>query len=561
VTDSVTPRGSGPAGAGQPVPVDTGRGLSVLHRDRLLYSRYDPRKNSLSCVQLASIRPETLVLCVSPVLGYGLVELLEKLPEGCFVLALESDEALMAFSVPHIPETVLDDSRFRYIRTRSAFRVLETIEALPAGPFRRCLRLDLSGGAALDPAFYGETVSAIDEYLSRYWRNHVTLMRLGRNYARNIFRNLALLGESLALPFRKSALPVFVAGAGPSLDEAFPFILGHRESLCLLAVDTALPALRDAGLLPDAVVLVESQFWIERAFIGFRGSGIPVIADLTARTAAVRATGGPVHFFFTGYTKAAWLDRLRTGGFLPPEIPPLGSVGLVALEIALGIAGPGIPVFASGLDFSWKTGLTHARGTPAVRGMEDSACRLDPPGSPHADFAPGVYQVAGKDGMQVRTDPSLSGYADLCCLRFGQDRQGEAGRPRFIDLGSSGFPTAAGRPVFAEADAIIRGMTKEDGTAQAGSSCPFPGPLFQADRGRVSAFLANEMKGLELLKGILTGNIRIEDAPGTLEGLVRERDYLFLHFPDACRGYSADTQFLKRIRIELEYFLKTLARS
>lgn len=248
----------------RPSPVDTGRGLSVLYRGRYLYSRYDPAKAALEAASALVIPAETLVLCPSPLLCYGIDSILEKLPQTSHVLALECDEELMAFSAARIPDWLKGHAGFSFIRTSSIARVLETVDTLNGGPFRRCIRIDLSGGAALYGDFYRSALCAIDEYISRWWRNHVTLMKLGRNYARNFFINCSMMPRSCAIPSSRVPLPILVAGAGPSLDVSLDFIKRNRGRLHLLAVDTALPTLRDSRIEPDAVIVVESQFWIDR---------------------------------------------------------------------------------------------------------------------------------------------------------------------------------------------------------------------------------------------------------------------------------------------------------
>jgi len=548
VTDALRPR-----------LLETGRGLTVTINNRYLYSRFDPSKNAVLIAGTAAIPNETLILCVSPLLGYGLAELLSRLPPSCCVLALECDENLMALSVGAIPESILAHPSFKYIRTAAVSRVLETIHALPNGPFRRCLRLDFSGGANEHADFYARTLTAIDEYISRYWRNHLTLMKLGRSYARNLFRNCALLPDSFLAAEKSVNKPVFVAGAGPSLDSSFEFLRDNRQGLFLLAVDTALPALRDAGLRPDAVVLVESQFWIERAFAGFRDSRIPVFADLTARPAAIKATGGPVSFFFSEYTEAAFIDRFLGSPFAPLTIPPLGSVGLVALHLARLMTAENIPVFFSGLDFSWGTGYTHSRGAPAVRSILNTCGRLSPAGSGVPALQPGVFTIGGKNGQPVNSDPSLAGYARLCAAQFGIPETAEAAPHLLFDLGSNGLPT--GCEFLSPDKAAVR--LKPD--------TPETTPEFERRRTAatsesIRAFLENEKVKLLRLKNLLTGgttDIRSGDSSSEtvdaeIAAFVAELDYLFLHFPDGYRGYSAEKSFLKRVRVELEYFLKTI---
>ena len=537
-------RDGDPSGtAARPSTVETPRGQSVLYRGRYLYSRYDPAKSPIEAARAAVIPDETLVFCPSPILGYGLSELLTSLPARSFVLALEADENLMAFSAERIPREILLNPRFKLIRTSSLARVLETIDALGQGPFRRAVRIDLSGGTALNGDFYREAQAGIDEYISRWWRNHVTLMRLGRNYARNFFSNCHSLPESFALPASAIARPIVVAGAGPSLDASLRLIAENRERVFLLAVDTALPALRDSGIFPDAAVLVESQFWITRAFIGFRGSRLPVYADLTANPEAVLSTGGPIHFFHTAYAKAHFLSRFSEYGLSPHGVTPLGSVGLSSLELALSIAAPDVPVLFTGLDFSWGSGFTHSRGAPSARDALAVSWRLSPAERSAIADSPAVETAIGKGAAAVRTDPALSGYAALCAARFG-------GESRLFDFGSSGIPTGCAQVTADEARAIIARHPP----------CALPDPeRASVDGARLDSFLSEEKERLRAIRAILTGqDARKEGAANRLREFIEDSDYLYLHFPDGYRGYSASDAFLRRIRIELEYFLKTL---
>ena len=575
MTDFSGARGTDNRPAEQPALIDTGKGFSVSYLGRLLYSRYDPLRIPLGIIKSTPLRNETLIICPSPLLGYALAELLDTLSEDCLVLAIECDETLMAFSVAQIPEQVLKHPRFRYIRTSSPAKAVEYIDGLGLRPFRRCLRLDLSGGSALNGRFYDDTVKLVDGYIQQYWRNHFTLMKLGRNYARNFFRNLPTLASSTDagtlierdLTGKKAIL---VAGAGPSLDVSIPFIRSHRKELFILAVDTALRSLEDSGVAPDAAVLVESQFWIERAFTGFRASRIPLLADLTARPSAVAALGGERAFFLSEYANLRYLRRFLDSDKAIPVIQPLGSVGLVALELASDIAKKyahqETPIFFTGLDFSWGRGLTHSRGAPAANEERMQANRFAPAGSRVPSVSPGVIASTGKDGEVAFTDPALSGYAQLCAEAFAQST-GLKSRQIF-DLGTTGLDMGFTRATAAAAEMKLAEATPVQAATE------IPGIATKtADRARLTdsdpddrvaqkkairIFLESEKEKLETVRSVLTGTIDIENANDFLSREIRDMDYLFAHFPDAYKGYRNDPDFLKRVRVELEYFLKTI---
>jgi len=552
VTDNTVFRGTEACSPERPSLVDTGKGFSVIYQNRYLYSRHDPSRNPEQIARNLPIRSETLLVLISPLLGYGVQELLDRLPPSCLVLGLEYDQNLMAFSSEQLSDNIKAHPSFKYIRTSSPEQALTYIDSIEGMPFRRCVRVDLSGGSALNPDFYARTVSLVDEYISRYWRNHVTMMKLGRNFARNFFRNVPLLGDSYAITPNLAKRPVFIAGAGPSLDTTLPFIRAHRSQICLLAVDTALSSLQDAHIVPDAIVLVESQFWIERAFAGFRDSRIPIFADLTARNQAIQATGGDMFFFVSEYAKTKYLKRFISKGYAPQVIPPLGSVGLSALYLAGIISKPEWPVFFTGLDFSWDRGFTHSRGAPSIREIMRTSGRFNPQSPSILSEGSQVTKVIGKNGKEIRTDPALSLYAQLCKASFARSKRS------YIDLGSTGMDIGIEKMTEACAKDILDGIF-------IGQQVP-PDAMeknkFSVPPKDLENFLGEERKNLEALKGILTGtskgDMTEDDAKKTVSTLVGEMDYLFLHFPDSYLGFSDKPAFLKRVRIELEYFLKTL---
>ena len=63
----------------KPCLVETSQGFSVLYKERYLYSKYSPAKSVLQRVEELTILENTLVVCLSPCLGYGLEELIKKM--------------------------------------------------------------------------------------------------------------------------------------------------------------------------------------------------------------------------------------------------------------------------------------------------------------------------------------------------------------------------------------------------------------------------------------------------------------------------------------------------
>lgn len=532
-------------GEAGPELVDTGKGLTVRYRDRFLYSAREPERAPSLTGGKASFLPETLVVCLSPLLGYGLREILSRLPARSFVLCVECNSELHALSESYISKDIRTDSRYKLIQIRSIADLCSEVEKLPHFPFRRCARVDLSAGSSLNETLWDDAIRAIDSTIGTYWKNRVILMRLGRNFARNLLVNARLLRRAQPLARASVAKPIFVAGAGPSLDATLAFVRTRAPSLYILAVDTALPALRAAGITPDAVVVLESQYWIERAFIGFKDSRIPVFADMTARPQAILATGGDISFFHTKYAESRFLSRFAASGVAPLEAPRLGSVGLSSLWLATNLAGQNAPIFFAGLDFSWGRGFTHSNDAVASNADRACATRLSPVGMAANSFAVGVSESEGKNGESVRTDPALSLYAALC-------RDALAGTRGVYDLGGTGLPTGFPAMTREEAD---RRITDWDNAHSARDSRSLRDAHDDAHVGElIDRFLTGEKTKLESLRATLTGKAKAENVRDS----IAELDYLFLHFPDGHAGPNDSQGFLNRIRVETEYFLKAL---
>ena len=339
--------------------------------------------------------------------------------------------------------------------------------------------------------------------------------------------------------------PLLVVGAGPSLDTARDFIIKNRNSFFLLAVDAAAAALLP-DIQPDAIVLVESQYWIDSAFIGLHKYGIPVFADLTASPRALQACGGNVYFFCTEYARLKYLERLYQT-LQPLILLPMGSVGLTALQLALALAAPRLPVLHTGLDFAWQNGLTHAAGSSPVKKLFAEINRTESPYK--LSISTGMQHIVGKKGFSYWTTPTLSGYAELYRHTF-------SGNERIIDIGTEGCFLNGRQADMTEAERILTDAGKSNINADDSLFFACKSDTANEQYEALCSYLTGEAEALTILNDHLQGKRSISEH--MMEQLFAERDYLYSHFPDATRSYSLDLGFLKRAGIELRYLLKIL---
>ena len=553
-----------------PCEVPARRGFTVSCRGKTLLSRIDPVAQGERLAAEIPLKERTLYFCPSPLYGYGLALFLGKLKsdpllKDSAVLCAEADGKLFDIAYNAFGELCRNAAPADEGIRRLVLAKVSDPQSLCAfvrktwgeRRFRRVEVIRLTGGWQLFPQLYADCEQALRREMALEWRNAMTMIHLGRLYARNFIRNLSILpcGENIAA-LNYSSSPVLVLGAGPSLDPlldglsvfcggSVPQPEGRRFKI--ICVDTCIPALRERGIKPDLAVILESQHWNLRDFTGARGWDIDAAIDLSALPASGRVLGGRRFFFTTPWTGLALFGRLREAGLLPETFPPLGSVGLSAVAIALRVSSG--PVVTGGIDFSYTLDAYHARSTPGHGDLERKQSRLKSMINAGAALRDGVSVLLSKDGKSVRSDPAMRNYWDLFEQEFG-------GNPRLLDITGPGLPLGVKTVSRAEAFGILNGGSgfpiqagPSPGASPAGAGT-FPG------REKTAAFIRRETDTLEALRDMLSGARAMDSF--LFEEYLDAADYLWAHFPECAGGGRrppcTDLSFLKRVRAGTEYF-------
>ncbi|MDR2211086.1 MAG: DUF115 domain-containing protein [Spirochaetaceae bacterium] len=551
------------------------RGCSITYKNKTLLSIIDPVAQAEKTAAQVLNQDRTLYFCPSPLLGYGLETLLSRSGPGSAVLCVETDAALLDLSRSSMggillhPRLVLTGAAdgaelCRLVRQKWGARV-----------FRRVVMVKFSGGWQLDSAVYDALADFLRRDIARQWGNAMTLVKLGRRFMRNVLRNLAALRGSRPMGgLHFGDKPVLVLGAGPSLDPLLDRLrrssVLHRfpRPFAVVCVDTCLGSLGERGITPDLAVILESQFWNQRDFIGRGHTQIPAALDLSAYPSSAEALGGPVYFFFTPWTSLRIFDRIQAAGLLPPALPPLGSVGLTAVELARRLSTG--EIITAGIDFSFTMDRTHARSSPNHLASLTAQNRLTGLINGAAVFRPGTFNVPSKTNQPVRSDPAMRTYRSLFEQEFAPDR-------RIRDVAGTGLPLGLQTLTVEEAAQLLEGggrtevpqegapgdeispeKTAQGGVSHGGSPAEDSGGSGGEGRGlpELETLVRREAALLEELRDMLTGAVN----PGGLDALLDEADYLWAHFPDCAgtqgrRPPASDLGFLKRVRAEIDLFL------
>jgi len=530
-------------------------GYQVHFRGRRLYAPKDPRGGAARRATAREIEPGTLVIAVSPLLGYGIPELLDTCPPDAVVLAVELDPDLAELTAAGPT-----DSRLYRALAPSPAGLEDLIPLLLAHRPRRTTLVSLSGGFALHAEAYRRLATRLDDEIRLFWQNSMTRVRMGRLWIRNLVRNLPLLPATTPLSDLRTDRPLLVAGAGPSLDLHTADIpqdgTPQRGRLTILAVDTAVAPLAAHGITPDIVLAVESQQANAADFLAPRGpddtpprAAFPfhLICDLTSYPGVVhRAPPHRVSFVSSQFAQTALLERLRARDILPEPVPPLGSVGVLAVHLARRLTTA--PVAFLGLDFAYDLEGTHARGAPMQLRALTTRNRLDPSPFFGLAMARPLLTLPGKSGSPLRTDTVLLSYAEqLQTITAGTAAVYDASPRHGLPSGAPPAPPdwATAAPAAAVADRRDAHLPDTE-TVRTALRQEHERVVRLAQRLRTAVAAAGAAESIA------------DSTYAELRPALEELDYLYLDFPDSP---SASRSFLGRLLLSALSYEERISRA
>ena len=275
---------------------------------------------------------------------------------------------------------------------------------------------------ALDEEWYAGVEERIGIWNSRGSVNRATQQRFGKRWVRNLSQNLAAVRDIPGISrlegiLEKTDIPVFLAAAGPTLDDAGPLLAEIAARCVTVAVDTSLRFLVSRGIDPDFVVSVDPQYWNFRHLDRVPAPSTCLIAESAVYPPVLRHPFGRI--FLCG-------SFFPLGRFIENRLDPkgdLGAGGSVATSAwdfirLLGARN----VWIAGLDLSFPELKTHFRGAVFEEKSHAESYR----------FAPGEtwnfralrdgqpFPAKRSSGGLVLTDKRLSLYAAWFENRFSQ---------------------------------------------------------------------------------------------------------------------------------------------
>lgn len=327
-----------------------------------VHSGFDPKAEG---ERLAAgwVRGKGLYIVLGIGLGYHVEALIQRIPEGSQVLIAEPDAELFHLAMASVPLThILSYPGLGVaIGAESSFvDELRRINGMTPGvrPYI-CVHPTL---ARLNPGRYQRWQSAIRSEFSRALVDTATIIQWDLTWGRNTMTNLprVLRTPPVNRLFGQfQGVPGIIVAAGPSLDLNVHELAHARGKAVIIAVGTALKALRAQGVEPDLVVSYDGSEANYRHFQGVAYDDIPLVFEPMIYPGIPQDHRGQQWVMQTNSNAfMGWLTAILES---PGIISSGGSIATVALDLAVKLGCN--PLVLVGQDLAFGNGRTHAQGT------------------------------------------------------------------------------------------------------------------------------------------------------------------------------------------------------
>lgn len=381
---------------------------TLVLNGKAIHSRFDPLREAARAA--GAIPSDTnLVVLAGLGLGYVAQAILEQHKCKRLIIADSDETALSRIMEIRDISSLLGNKRVKIICGGNPGDIRGLIADGPVG--EKIHYLPWRPSIDSNPPWYIELSRTVSESARRRAVNARTLERFGSLWIRNLFANTAILPSALSLSDWKNTfndIPALILAGGPSLQMLLPRLAELRERFLVIAVDTALPALKQCQISPDVVAAVDPQYWNTRHLD--RSNDVHealILAESATHPAVFRQLKGRPILSRTRFPLGTVFEDAAG---LKGELHAGGSVATAAWDFARHLGCR--PMVAAGLDLGYPEGITHYSGSLSRERPHLFSTRLRPAQDSFFQALKNAspYAVANTGGGTILSDARLDVY-------------------------------------------------------------------------------------------------------------------------------------------------------
>jgi hypothetical protein len=381
--------------------VDQGDDAVVLH------SRYDPIRQAENWAEELTEQHDKILL-VGGGLGY-LPEALEERGVHCSIVEV----------LPEVPEDVelpihLFRNRDRLVEVDPSEPPVNLIDRLSVEAISEAKVILHPGYEHLlpDPDSFLESLRLMSRGKLRNVQSRYRFFNQQFSNLIEILPDVESMRPIESLRDQYGNQPVVVAGAGPSLSDAFEWLNQFQDRMVIVAVDSAYTALVSAGVEVDFVITLDPQP-DNAIYVDNTDPAETLVTALTATPAYTRWAESETRYGFLPSDDAAghrltssvmrWFSAYLSG---ESHLQSGGSITSTAIDFVRLLGSD--PICLTGVDHAFTHHRAVAKGTKREEQFVNRANRFQTVAGQHLDY---IFETVPGSGKQLKRIQSREGHS------------------------------------------------------------------------------------------------------------------------------------------------------
>jgi len=390
---------------------------TLVYNGLYVHSKMDPKREAERLVSGSEEDTPALVLGFG--LGYAFSALAAKFPKRPIIVVEKHPEIIKkALELRDFSAELAREKLVFVLDVEGLTAALSLFESTPGVP---PLVIRNRALCDLDKDWYARAEDKIAEWNKRTNVNQATKNRFGKRWVKNLSLNLQAVQDIPGISriegiLAQKDIPVFLAAAGPSLDETGPCLDEIYKRCLVVAVDTSLRFLCDRKIGPDFALSVDPQYWNSR-HLDRVSSNTRMVTESAVYPTVLRLPFGGIFLCGSFFPLGRFVeDRVDSKGALAAG----GSVATSAWDFIRLLGAKN--VWISGLDLSFPDLKTHFHGALFEEKFHAASSRFVPGETWNYRLLRDGHPFYAKrlGGGVVLTDERLSLYAGWFENRFSQ---------------------------------------------------------------------------------------------------------------------------------------------
>ncbi|MCX7971391.1 MAG: DUF115 domain-containing protein [Negativicutes bacterium] len=331
-----------------------------------LHSTYSPEREAGDWLKGYQLTDDTMYVVLGFGLGYHVEALYRRLPRNSRIVIIEPREERSLYAGALLTKRFgwWNDKKITVIMSDKIREIASTVSSIMRGGIMNGFTIMRHyPSTMIDEEFYDEVLETLTRRTRELFKiNNDFYLSAGAVIFENSWQNLPDILQTPSLEGLRGAFsgrPALMVAAGPSLNQALPFIEQHRHRFVIICAGSAVAALAARGIVPHFVVVVDPFPVNDADLVDFLDRRSYLVCPHYASHELVKNSPSSVLFYNLQMTNPVYHsfgDKLRE--LFPPTVLLPGNISVASSALALAVFLDCSPIVLAGLNLAFSREYT-----------------------------------------------------------------------------------------------------------------------------------------------------------------------------------------------------------